>query len=99
LFNLDGISGIKKVKWKHLRPAVILLSGAFINGYPIPELLNFPVITDQLLHNLFNKYQFLSEREVIVVEPVYNYSPLNLSKTLIQVNEKREHLNKLRQKP
>ena len=88
MFNIDGISGIKKIKWKHLRPGVILLSGASVNGHPIPELVNFPVITEQLLSELFNKYRFLSDREVVIAEPVYNYSPFSLSKMLKEGNEK-----------
>ncbi len=96
MFKLDGISGIKKVKWKHLRPGVIFLSGASVNGSPIPELLDFPVITEQLLYELFNKYRFLSDREVVIAEPVYNYSPFSLSKILKEGNEKRELLNQLR---
>ena len=96
MFNIDGISGIKKIKWKHLRPGVILLSGATVNGSPIPELFNFPVITEQLLYELFNKYRFLSDREVVIAEPVYNYSPFSLSKMLKEGNVKRELLNQLR---
>ena len=97
MFNIDGISGIRKIKWKDLRPGVILLSGASVNGSPIPELLNFPVITGQMLHELFEKYRFLSDREVVIAEPVYNYSPFSLSKMLKEGNVKREKLNRLRQ--
>ena len=97
MFNLDGIAGIKKIRWKFLRPGIIMISGAAVNGAPIPELINFPVITPQLLDDLLKKYRFSSDREVIVAEPVYNYSPYDLSEILNQYNKKRTHINNLRE--
>ncbi len=55
MFTLDGLSGIRKVKWKNLRPGSIILGGINVDGHPIPELSDFPVLTDLLIYTLINK--------------------------------------------
>jgi hypothetical protein len=97
MFSLDGLSNIRKVKWMNLRPGSIVLSGVKINNFIIPELKDFPVLTDNLLNDLLLKYKFLGSREVVIADALYNYSPMELSRELKNDNKKRNNINYLRQ--
>lgn len=96
MFNLDGLSNIRKVRWNNLNPGSIILSGVTVNGSSLPELRNFPVITKHLLHDLRVKYQFLQEREFLVADALYNYTPGILSDTLNEAERGRTVINQLR---
>jgi hypothetical protein len=96
VFNLDGLSDIRKVKWKDLRAGSIVLVGAKINDSMIPELTGFPVLTDDLLNELFTTYKFLANREVVVADALYNFSPFEVAKDLRKNEETRNRFNRLR---
>jgi len=97
MFTLDGIGNIRKVKWRNLRAGSIVLSGVRINGHVIPELVNFPVLTDPLLRELQGRYRLLADREFVVADAVYNYSPDEVAGRLREGEVRREHFNCLRQ--
>ncbi len=93
MFNLDGLSNIRKVKWKYLKAGSIVLSGVKINDLVIPELTNFPVLTNNLLNELFVKYKFLGDREVVIADALYNFSPVEISQKLKKQEETRNKFN------
>lgn len=97
MFSLDGLSNIRKVKWKNLKSGSIILSGSNINGMAIPELTDFPVLTDLLIYNLLNRYLFLENHTVLVSDALYNYNPYNLSKDLKTDINSIHTMNKLRE--
>ena len=97
MFRLDGLGNIRKVRWTQLKPGMIILSGVSINDNPIPELRNFPVLTESMLYQLKKKYQFLSEREVIAAEAVFNFSPHELSTQFEEAEDQRKTFNTLRE--
>ncbi len=97
MFNLDGLSNIRKVQWKHLKAGSIVLVGVKINDLIVEELVNFPVLTDSLLNELVAKYKFLADREVVVADALYNFSPFDVSDRLRKNEETRNRFNVLRQ--
>jgi hypothetical protein len=96
MFNLDGLSNTRKIKWKYLKAGSIVLVGVKINDLIIPELTNFPVLTDNLLNELFVKYKFLADREVVIADALYNYSPYEVSERLKKSEETRNRINLFR---
>lgn len=103
MFTLDGLSRIKKVKWKDITPGCIILGGIDINGSVISELISFPVLTDRLIYQLLSKYMFLENRYVVVADALYNYNPGKLSeeirdsqKSLLNINSLRDNYQESR---
>ncbi|MGL1892641.1 MAG: VWA domain-containing protein [Spirochaetaceae bacterium] len=82
MFTLDGLSGIRKVRWRQLRPGAIILGGITVGDHPLPELMNFPVLTDELITTLLHKYKFLEQNEVLIADAVFNFNPYDLANQL-----------------
>ncbi len=97
MFRLDGLGKLQKVRWAHLKPGMIIISGVSINDNPIPELLNFPVLSAGLIKNLQTKYQFLKDRDVLAAEALYNFHPEDLTERLNEAEENRTVFNRLRE--
>ena len=96
MFNLEGLSGIRKVRWKNLGPGGIVIGGVSIDGNPVPELAGFPVLTERLVRTLLDKYRFLENRDVLIADVLYNFSPFELSETLKVSTRKIDKVNKFR---
>ncbi len=96
MFTLDGLSCIRKVKWKQLRPGSIVLGGIVINGSPIPELMDFPVLTEDIIYNLLKKYRLLEHKEVLIADALYNFNPYDLAGQMSDQKKSLNNFNKLR---
>ena len=66
---------LKKVPWLQLRPGMVYAGGIKINGVVPYELRGFPVLTGELLDELYGKYQFLRDRSVQVLDSDSGFDP------------------------
>ncbi len=66
---LLGASSIRRVSWKNLPLGCVIIAWPQIAGASIPELLEYPVITERLRDQLSRRYQFLQTRTVTIVDP------------------------------
>ena len=92
---LDGLKSLQKVSWEDLRPGWIVLGGVQINGSLPPELLGYPVLTQQLLNSIRQKYHFFTSKTVLAAE-ADRASGYNPSQVLIQAQERITSINKIR---
>lgn len=97
MFSLDGLSGIRKVKWQNLKPGSIIIGGVNISGTPLPEMSNFTVLNDPIIRDLLSRYHFLAGREVVIAEVAPNFSPNDLSRQIQKQNESIILMNQFRQ--
>lgn len=97
MFRLDGLGKLQRIKWSHLKPGMIVISGVSINDSSIPELLNFPVLTKNLIYTLQTKYQFLRNRDVLAAEALYNFNPSDLTAQINEAENNRKTFNSLRE--
>ena len=96
MFSLEGLGRIRKIKWKHLKPGMVVLGGITINDIVPPELRDFPSLSAEDLEDLFYKYRFLENREVLVAEAVLGFDPQMLSRQLGDAAEDIKRINRFR---
>lgn len=58
----------KKIRWKFLKPGQVITDDIRIDDVTIPELSEFPVLTNELLNRLTGKYRLNPDRVVTVVD-------------------------------
>jgi hypothetical protein len=87
MLHTDGIKSIRRVPWHALPTGAIVLAGVEIDGQVIPELYGYPTIDDRLARQLARKYQFLSKRSVVVVEPTGQIAAVTLSRNIRRMSE------------
>ena len=61
--------GIRRVRWENLPLGSIILEWTTIHGSSIPELAEYPVITERIRHKLHSRYQFLADTTVTIADP------------------------------
>lgn len=67
--DISAASAIRTVPWKHLPLGCVIIAWPQIAGASIPELLDYPVVTERLRDHLSRTYQFLQSRTVTIVDP------------------------------
>lgn len=87
MLHTEGIKSIRRVPWRSLPTGGIVLAGVEIDGKVIPELYGYPMIDDRLARELTRKYQFLSKRSVVVVEPTDPVAAVTLSRDIRTMSE------------
>lgn len=93
MFELDGFANPRRIKWKNLQPGMLIISGITINDIVPEELRDFPVLTPELLHQLFTKYSLLGERDIVVADTIHGFPQKQISRSLLESKEKIDRLN------
>lgn len=60
---------IRTVPWRSLPLGCVVLDWPVLSGASIPELTNYPVMTERLRDHLGRTYQFLLSRSVVIADP------------------------------
>ena len=94
--DLNGISGLQRVRWEQLKPGMIYVGGLLINDLPPPELRVFPVLTHELLNELTCRYRLQPNREVLIANAVPGYGLKNVSDEIKEANEALGKINRFR---
>ena len=87
----------KKVPWLQLRPGMVYVGGVQINGVVPYELRGFPVLTGELLDELYGKYQFLRDRSVQVLDSDSGFDPVAARRLLADTDKRIGGLEVFRQ--
>lgn len=95
MLRLQGLGPLKKIYWRDLKPGMVYLGGVNIQGGPPLELMNYPVLTAHLLHDLDTKYKFLSNKQILVAE-TRRIAPDTFNRQTMSAIRKLKTLNELR---
>lgn len=60
---------IRTVPWRNLPLGCVVLDWPVMSGASIPELMDYPVMTERLRDHLSRTYQFLLSRSVVIADP------------------------------
>lgn len=98
MFERNLSRGLKKIHWQALRPGMIYVGGIYINDTVPLELQNFPIITEDLLSLLNERYQLRSEREIFVLDPAAfpEFSQYEIPRLLTRYQRQIKDLNRFR---
>ncbi|MEM7181068.1 MAG: vWA domain-containing protein [Spirochaetota bacterium] len=95
MLRLQGLGKLRKIFWKDLQPGMVYLGGVKIHGGAPIELGNFPVLTATLLHRLDEKYKFLANKEILVIETKH-ISPEKFNEQIYSVGRQLKAFNDFR---
>lgn len=73
---------IRSVSWSRLPLGCIILQWPQMAGAQIPELLDYPVITERLRQHLGRTYHFLQRRSVVIADPDSGLEPQDIRTAL-----------------
>ncbi|MDH4129948.1 MAG: VWA domain-containing protein [Spirochaetota bacterium] len=98
MYNFTQFKGLKQISWKNLRPGMIVIGSFSINDEIPYELRGFPVLTNDLLNELHNKYKLNPDKPFYIAETLPGIDPYDLSKDLKDTITKVKKLNEFRNK-
>lgn len=71
----NSTPAIRKVPWERLPLGAIIIDWPTVNDALIPELISYPVMTEALRGALTQRYHFLRNRTVTIVDPALGLEP------------------------
>lgn len=77
-----GLDNLRSIRWRQLRPGMVIVGGIEINDSVPYELRDFPVLNADLLNDLSSRYQFLAERRIVVADAALGFRPGEVSERL-----------------
>lgn len=93
--QLEHLSQISVVRWPHIPPGSVILSGLTVNGAMPPELADFPTLTEPIVDELTRRYQLNAGRKLVVATPTTRLRGVHLAKELRTLKRQLESLRQL----
>jgi len=80
----ETLRGLRRCPWEKLPLGSVVVEWPTLHNAFIPELMSYPLITENLRSALFAKYQFLAGRTVTIADPSLGLDEGAVSRALLE---------------